>query len=175
VIRFFYGKQQSTGEKENPKRKPKGWHLKVLFKNSMEKAELHFLCSSKGKFRRRSEREQCRPSITAASNLQRFLTSSCLISQFCNCHPSPLPAPPATDRMPPQPYELYISFPCTNTRTRWPLPQWGLWGVTQGPFPQAHTNVGEGVQATRAHWCMLWVVTFHSQSTVLFIEQTSAG
>lgn len=38
--------------------------LRYYSETIWEMAELYFLCSSKGKFRKRSEGEQCRPSIT---------------------------------------------------------------------------------------------------------------
>lgn len=39
---------------------------------------------------------------------------------------------PPTDRTPPRPDELYISFPFADTRTRWPQPRGRLQGL--GPF-----------------------------------------
>lgn len=110
-------------------------------KTIREKTELYFLCSSKGKFRKGSEREQCGPSITAASNLERLLTHCSFISQFCNHHP------PSTDRTPPLPYELYISFPFTNTRlvttAKAERVGWRV-GRCRPPPPGAQANVPRG-------------------------------
>lgn len=133
----------------------KGGHPKVLFRNNMGNGRIVFPLFFKGKFRKRSEGEQCRPSIT-----QPLLQKGSLHTTASYFNSIIIPPPPATDCTPPWPYELYISFPFTNTGT---LVATARVGHTM--FPPLHIQILQGSY-------MLLMVTFKSQPLVLFTKQT---
>ena len=76
--------------------------------------------------------------------------------------------PTTTDCTPPWSYELYISFPFTNTRTV-ALPGWVASGT--GPIQCSLRYISK---CYRTH-TMLLVVTFNSQPLVLLTEQIRTG